>query len=295
MARVFAGGLTRLKGKAGDYYYRKGLGGETIMAAMPRPTEKQSTLAQMEQRILWGNLVNAWQKMGKNMSFEAKEAKWSDYNAFMSANIFNIKNITDPDMVHPILAKGDAAAGYIVPFPYKLSSGSLYNPLLMERDSEDNLVVIPKVGSNVGLKGFIETLVAGGYEYGQRVTFVFLSDFIDFASPQFVEIGAVDLLENAVGNLPSFITYVEGSETVDAHYVLNFSKTILLGTNMIVFMINGKAEENQYLVGDSVYMPNNIYSAFSSLQIVQSNDYRLKAIASYGGLRVHPYLQDFQE
>lgn len=118
MAKVKSAGLRNYVGRLGGsvYYMNKGQNiGRELAAEVSNPR----TPAQMRQRMKWANLVNIYKAnrswMG-HLSFENKPQTWSDYNAFMSANIG-----TNP----VYLTKGAAENGDAILAPYTMTKGSL--------------------------------------------------------------------------------------------------------------------------------------------------------------------------
>lgn len=95
------------------------LGGQQIMRELAAKVKNPRTASQMGQRVKLAGLVNfyksmrSWAKVG---AFSNKPQTWSDYNAFVSANIG-----TNP----VYLTKEQAAVGCAVVAPYIISRGSL--------------------------------------------------------------------------------------------------------------------------------------------------------------------------
>lgn len=95
------------------------LAGQQVTRELAAKVKNPRTPAQMIQRTKLSNLVNfyksmrSWAKVG---AFSNKPQRWSDYNAFVSANIG-----TQP----AYLTKNQAAAGCAVVAPYIISRGSL--------------------------------------------------------------------------------------------------------------------------------------------------------------------------
>lgn len=118
MAKVKSAGLRNYVGRLGGsvYYMNKG---QNIGRELAPEVSNPRTPAQMRQRMKWANLVNIYKAnrswMG-HLSFEAKPQIWSDYNAYMSANIGQ----------NPVyLTKQAAEAGDVVLAPYIMTKGSL--------------------------------------------------------------------------------------------------------------------------------------------------------------------------
>lgn len=118
MAKVKSAGLRNYVGRLGGsvYYMNKG---QNIGRELAPEVSNPRTHAQMRQRMKWANLVNIYKAnrswMG-HLSFETKKQTWSDYNAFMSANIG-----TNP----VYLTKGAAENGDAILAPYTMTKGSL--------------------------------------------------------------------------------------------------------------------------------------------------------------------------
>lgn len=95
------------------------LKGQQILRKEAAKVANPRTTAQMDQRVKLANLVNfyrankAWMAKG---AFESKKQTWSDYNAFVSANI-------DGNKV--ALTKPMANAGMCVVAPYQVTKGTL--------------------------------------------------------------------------------------------------------------------------------------------------------------------------
>lgn len=118
MAKVKSAGLRNYVGRLGGsvYYMNKG---QNIGRELAPEVSNPRTPAQMRQRMKWANLVNIYKAnrswMG-HLSFETKKQTWSDYNAFMSANIG----------ANPVyLTKGGAENGDAILAPYTMTKGSL--------------------------------------------------------------------------------------------------------------------------------------------------------------------------
>lgn len=118
MAKVKSAGLRNYVGKLGGnvYYMNKG---QNVGRELAPEVSNPRTPAQMRQRMKWANLVNIYKAnrswMG-HLSFETKKQTWSDYNAFMSANIG----------ANPVyLIKGAAENGDAILAPYTMTKGSL--------------------------------------------------------------------------------------------------------------------------------------------------------------------------
>lgn len=118
MAKVKSSGLRNYVGRLGGSVYYM-LKGQNIAREKAPEVSNPRTATQMRQRMQWANLVAMYKclkpYLGKK-AFQNKLATWSDYNAFMSANLGATPVYLTKDMVqngHALLA------------PYKVTEGSL--------------------------------------------------------------------------------------------------------------------------------------------------------------------------
>lgn len=120
MAILSAGILGAARNKVGNVVTYKIKGQNVARVYVDKVSNPQSD-AQMRQRAKLINLVAAyranlfWMRYG---AFENKEQKWSDYNAFVSANTY---------LNPPYLTKEQVAAGAGIVQPFTISRGSLGN------------------------------------------------------------------------------------------------------------------------------------------------------------------------
>lgn len=95
------------------------LNGQTVARELAATVTNPRTQAQMAQRMRLANMVQFWKKSrpwSKHGAFENKKSTWSDYNAFVSANM---------GLTSPYLTKEQVAQGACVLAPYTISRGSL--------------------------------------------------------------------------------------------------------------------------------------------------------------------------
>lgn len=118
MAKVKSSGLRNYVGRLGGsvYYILKG---QNIAREKAPEVSNPRTATQMRQRMQWANLVAMYKclqpYLGKK-AFQNKPAIWSDYNAFMSANLGST----------PVyLTKEAVQNGVTYLAPYKVTEGSL--------------------------------------------------------------------------------------------------------------------------------------------------------------------------
>lgn len=118
MAKVKSSGLRNYVGRLGGSVYYM-LKGQNIAREKASEVSNPRTATQMRQRMQWANLVAMYKclqpYLGKK-AFQDKPATWSDYNAFMSANLGSTPVYLTKDMVQ----NGNAHLA-----PYKVTEGSL--------------------------------------------------------------------------------------------------------------------------------------------------------------------------
>jgi hypothetical protein len=118
MAKVKSSGLRNYVGRLGGSVYYM-LKGQNIAREKAPEVSNPRTATQMRQRMQWANLVAMYKclqpYLGKK-AFQNKLATWSDYNAFMSANLGS----TPVYMTKEMVQHGDSILA-----PYKVSEGSL--------------------------------------------------------------------------------------------------------------------------------------------------------------------------
>lgn len=116
MAIVKSLAIGKAKGSAGNLTYAC-VGGDTIMKGKVAFPKVPRTLAQMNRRVRWANIINLWQAMHGTLhpSFEEAIGRVSDYNLFVGRN----------NTIPIFLNKQDAAMGGCVVAPYIVTEGSL--------------------------------------------------------------------------------------------------------------------------------------------------------------------------
>lgn len=123
---------------AGAVVYQQA--GRTLGRSLAQSIRNPRTASQMSQRIKLANLVKLYQvnRSWAELSFETKPRTWSDYNAFVSANLAGA-------VVY--LTKPQVAAGSAVVAPVKVTAGTLGN-VVLEADSE-------KIISNINMGEYV--------------------------------------------------------------------------------------------------------------------------------------------
>lgn len=156
MAKVKSSGLRNYVGRLGGSVYYM-LKGQNIAREKAPEVSNPRTSTQMRQRMQWANIVAMYKclqpYLGKK-AFQNKPATWSDYNAFMSANLGATPVYLTKDMVkngHALLA------------PYKVTEGSL--PAIGLEYNADGI-------------GFLSDIDATSYTLGEDESVAALSEAI---------------------------------------------------------------------------------------------------------------------
>lgn len=127
---------------AGAVVYQQA--GRTLGRSLAQEIKNPRTASQMSQRIKLANLVKLYQvnRSWAKLSFETKPRTWSDYNAFVSANLAGA-------VVY--LTKPQVAAGSAVVAPVKVTAGTLGSVVL--QSIEDAI----ETNINIGTLDITET------------------------------------------------------------------------------------------------------------------------------------------
>ena len=139
MAILSAGILGAARNKVGNVVTYK-LKGQNVARVYVDQVSNPQSDAQMQQRAKLINLVAAyranlfWMRYG---AFENKKQKWSDYNAFVTANTY---------LNPPYLTKEQVAAGAGIVQPFTISRGSLGSIDCEYNTSEDACITNLFVG-----------------------------------------------------------------------------------------------------------------------------------------------------
>ena len=172
MAKVKSAGLRNYVGRLGGsvYYMNKG---QNIGRELAPEVSNPRTPAQMRQRMKWANLVNIYKAnrlwMG-HLSFENKPQTWSDYNAFMSANIG----------ANPVyLTKSMAENGSCILSPYIMTKGSLPSieyAYAAGSDALETNIAIADFTESMTVAELAATIVGNndGWQYGDQLSIVLM-------------------------------------------------------------------------------------------------------------------------
>ena len=283
MAIIKSLAVGKAKGSAMNLTYTV-LGGETIMKGKVAFPQNPKTLGQMSRRVRWANIVSLWHAFNDRdkPSFEDKEPRVSDFNAFIGANIGGI----------PVyLTKQEADQGGCVVAAYQLTRGSL--PALgittgtggvpISSIELGNLVI----DGDTSLKEFSDAVInnnPGQFLNGDQITFFhFLQEQNPVTSIPYVRITSskVTLNQRDEDTLLQDVVSAYGFTTVDGK--LGASGAVNGGCAWIHSRI---APDSSVLVSSqTIYVSNALLTQY------QTTAARTSAIQSYGGKLTADYLR----
>ena len=188
---ILKGIFRKQTGSIGDMTLRV-VNGQTVTSEkVTRNTSK--TFAQMVRRVQWANVVNLFRAFEGTLhpSFESRPRSWSDFNAFMSANIgqFGV-----------YLTASEASQGGCLVAPYQITRGSL--PSVGMGTTEAGVITSAiKVGAlditdETTLAAFSAAVRANnsGWEYGDQLSaFVALQKVNTITQVPYVEVHAYEI------------------------------------------------------------------------------------------------------
>ncbi len=188
---ILKGIFRKQTGSIGDMTLRV-VNGQTVTSEkVTRNTSK--TFAQMVRRVQWANVVNLYRAFEGTLhpSFESRPRNWSDYNAFLSANI---------GQYGVYLTASEASQGGCLVAPYQITRGSL--PSVGMGTTEAGVITSDiKVGSlditdETTLAAFSAAVRANnsGWEYGDQLSaFVALQKVNTITQVPYVEVHAYEI------------------------------------------------------------------------------------------------------
>ena len=188
---ILKGIFRKQTGSIGDMTLRV-VNGQTVTSEkVTRNTSK--TFAQMVRRVQWANVVNLFRAFEGTLhpSFESRPRNWSDYNAFLSANIgqFGV-----------YLTASEASQGGCLVAPYQITRGSL--PSVGMGTTEAGVITSDiKVGAlditdETTLAAFSAAVRANnsGWEYGDQLSaYVALQKVNTITQVPYVEVHAYEI------------------------------------------------------------------------------------------------------
>lgn len=262
-----------MRGSVGQYTFSR-LNGQTVVkekvAAKETPTR---TFKQMLRRVRWANVVALWQSMNDKdkPSFQSKPKTWSDFNAFMSANI---------DGAVIALRSDEARQGGCVVAGYQLTRGSL-----------------PSIGVTLDGSTFKSDINVGSLTMGASTTLAALSEAIISNNDDWMNADQLSLFlfkqtQDAQTGVPH-VSCTAYEVTLDRNNQDTMLSDILpantlavadgklnLGTAVTggVAMVHSRKSQSKTLVSSQFIVVNN-----PLLDQYNTEDAILAAIESYGG------------
>ena len=188
---ILKGIFRKQTGSIGDMTLRV-VNGQTVTSEkVTRNTSK--TFAQMVRRVQWANVVNLFRAFEGTLhpSFESRPRSWSDFNAFMSANI---------GQYGVYLTASEASQGGCLVAPYQITRGSL--PSVGMGTTEAGVITSDiKVGAlditdETTLAAFSAAVRANnsGWEYGDQLSaYVALQKVNTITQVPYVEVHAYEI------------------------------------------------------------------------------------------------------
>ena len=188
---ILKGIFRKQTGSIGDMTLRV-VNGQTVTSEkVTRNTSK--TFAQMVRRVQWANVVNLYRAFEGTLhpSFESRPRSWSDFNAFMSANI---------GQYGVYLTASEASQGGCLVAPYQITRGSL--PSVGMGTTEAGVITSDiKVGAlditdETTLAAFSAAVRANnsGWEYGDQLSaYVALQKVNTITQVPYVEVHAYEI------------------------------------------------------------------------------------------------------
>lgn len=172
------------RGAVGDVVFSR-IKGQQVVRARNRKPANPKTVAQMIQRIKFASVVRFYNDGVQNLfrfAFQNKDARQSDYNAFVSANVDN------GVFISPIQVRQEAPNIYA---PFKLTSGTLRRNIksaVVAQSSETaqrnhaagfipELAMPSEVPTTVA--ALTTLLLAQGFEVGDIITLVTIGSGLD--------------------------------------------------------------------------------------------------------------------
>lgn len=295
MAKVLAGGLSRLSGSAGDYTFRR-VNGETIMSAKRGASSGKPSDAQIRRRIKWANMINFARVLHEagidRIAFPYLPLHQSWLNRFISMNA---------NRGTAVLTKEDAGLKIAVPDNFQLSEGQLENPwaYMMEPTSGytegGDITMIFSYNAQTTAPSTIGNLsrallaTHNGLENGDLLTFGFVAcanapilggkyPKVQILKYQF------EINNTSAETLPSYLTTTTTSATFTFNEPRGWGEVGMdIASPIFCFVGRGSDMVNDVIL--NVPESNIMYVHFTE------EDYIKEAIASYGGAKQKTYLQ----
>lgn len=276
---ILRGIIRKMRGSVEDFTFRD-LNGQTTVSAKITKNSSQ-TFAQMARRVRWANIVNFWRAMSgyDRPSFESKPRTWSDFNAFMSANI---------DGTPIYLTRTEAEQGACLVPAYQVTRGSL--PTIdvaagtggapVTDISLGNLVI----DGDTTLKEFSDAVIDNNtlYQHGDQIScFIAIQEQNPVTGIPYINFKAyeVTLNQRDEDTLLADLVPADGFSAVSGK--LGASGTVNGG----ITWIHSRKGANRVMVSTQSFYVNN-----SLLAQYQTGAKRIEAIQSYGGKTTQLFL-----
>lgn len=269
---ILKGLFRKQRGSLDDVTIRQ-VNGQSVMSAKAVSVKQPRTLAQMLRRVQWRNIQNLWTAFGNTLhpSFQSRPRTWSDYNAFMSANLTRTGVYLTADM---------ALQGAAVVAPYQITRGSLIsvaNEISNGVGKSDISMGTLALDEETTVADFSNAVVQNNanFAYGDQISCFILEQLVDSVTGvPHVIVRAYELTldGNNTDELLGDVVSPEAFSIVDNK----------LGTGAAInggfcFVHSRKANGKTIVSTQEIVVANSILSTY------QSNTMLAAAIASYGG------------
>ena len=224
MAKVKSSGLRNYVGRLGGSVYYM-LKGQNVAREKAPEVSNPRTSTQMRQRMQWANLVGMYKciqpYLGKK-AFQNKPATWSDYNAFMSANL---------GATPVYLTKESVQNGITYLAPYKVTEGSL--PAINTRTTaapkvfDTDILIGENIGPDTTVGELSYNIVENnvGWQYGDQLGIIVMQNGRMYRP--YVQAIEIILNENDETPLSDFVY------SGDAFFTTNAQLYLSLDTDML--------------------------------------------------------------
>ena len=272
---------TKLRGSIGQYTFQR-LNGQTVAK---EKVEKKAipvrTLTQMMRRVRWANLVNMYRAFEGTLhpSFESKDARVSDYNMFMQANIGS------SDVA---LSKNEAVQGACVVAAYQITRGQLPGISLSIDSSHQAVSNISVGGLTIGasttIKAFSDAIIQNNdtWRDGDQISLYVAIQEVDSVSgmPR-VNMKAIEVTLDT-SDEDTLLEDITGQNVYDVQDGMLKYKGIVIGGLACVHSrkVNGKTivSTQRFVVDNPTLAQYTTQAAFDT------------AIESYGGVNKEQFL-----
>lgn len=251
------------------------LKGQTIQREKAAQVANPRTTAQMDQRVKLANLVNfyrankAWMAKG---AFETKKQTWSDYNAFVSANI-------DGNLI--ALTKQMANEGQCIVAPYQVTKGTL--PKLNVTPGSNSVFFSYGEGTAPTTWGAFSTRLLAAYpglQNGDQISFIIYNQDTDSEGRNYVSVNPIEKnlnTEDTTTLASLFDGWTFGAEGI------SFTSSTLGNNGIAISICMSRAVSGAIKVSDSF-----VCMVEDTIYVASITDAALaEAIASYGGSSVN--------